>query len=207
MDTYEYKDARERTSIKFRFSADPLGGTTGTEFRMVPEDDSSPNTTSDYLEFMTHDYSSDSGDIAATLEVAIGANATSEAVVTATSVSGGKGVDISVPAGNLRTALSYLPDKNPVSIALLDSSQSVDDIDILKSEDTFQVTFNTSTNKIENIGNSQKSLPTSGKLVLVNVLKLASSAEGSTDEQYSGCLLYTSPSPRDGLLSRMPSSA
>ena len=26
-------------------------------------------------------------------------------------------------------------------------------------------------------------------------------------EVYRGCLLYTSPSPRDGLLSRMPSSA
>ena len=26
-------------------------------------------------------------------------------------------------------------------------------------------------------------------------------------DRYSGCLLYTSPSPRDGLLSRMPSSA
>ena len=26
-------------------------------------------------------------------------------------------------------------------------------------------------------------------------------------EQYGHCLLYTSPSPRDGLLSRMPSSA
>ena len=26
-------------------------------------------------------------------------------------------------------------------------------------------------------------------------------------EEMSGCLLYTSPSPRDGLLSRMPSSA
>ena len=25
--------------------------------------------------------------------------------------------------------------------------------------------------------------------------------------EFSGCLLYTSPSPRDGLLSRMPSSA
>ena len=25
--------------------------------------------------------------------------------------------------------------------------------------------------------------------------------------EYYGCLLYTSPSPRDGLLSRMPSSA
>ena len=29
----------------------------------------------------------------------------------------------------------------------------------------------------------------------------------SLAEQYNGCLLYTSPSPRDGLLSRMPSSA
>ena len=27
------------------------------------------------------------------------------------------------------------------------------------------------------------------------------------DTQYYPCLLYTSPSPRDGLLSRMPSSA
>ena len=27
------------------------------------------------------------------------------------------------------------------------------------------------------------------------------------DKQHSACLLYTSPSPRDGLLSRMPSSA
>ena len=26
-------------------------------------------------------------------------------------------------------------------------------------------------------------------------------------DMFSGCLLYTSPSPRDGLLSRMPSSA
>ena len=28
-----------------------------------------------------------------------------------------------------------------------------------------------------------------------------------TNGKYSTCLLYTSPSPRDGLLSRMPSSA
>ena len=32
-------------------------------------------------------------------------------------------------------------------------------------------------------------------------------AEGSALVGYYGCLLYTSPSPRDGLLSRMPSSA
>ena len=29
----------------------------------------------------------------------------------------------------------------------------------------------------------------------------------SSDNDYMTCLLYTSPSPRDGLLSRMPSSA
>ena len=28
-----------------------------------------------------------------------------------------------------------------------------------------------------------------------------------SEKQYLSCLLYTSPSPRDGLLSRMPSSA
>ena len=31
--------------------------------------------------------------------------------------------------------------------------------------------------------------------------------EGKIVMQLQGCLLYTSPSPRDGLLSRMPSSA
>ena len=31
--------------------------------------------------------------------------------------------------------------------------------------------------------------------------------EGSLSQGYQTCLLYTSPSPRDGLLSRMPSSA
>ena len=32
-------------------------------------------------------------------------------------------------------------------------------------------------------------------------------AKEKLGELFSGCLLYTSPSPRDGLLSRMPSSA
>ena len=31
--------------------------------------------------------------------------------------------------------------------------------------------------------------------------------QGRFDDPYRRCLLYTSPSPRDGLLSRMPSSA
>ena len=36
---------------------------------------------------------------------------------------------------------------------------------------------------------------------------LESKIEGLEDSLLSACLLYTSPSPRDGLLSRMPSSA
>ena len=32
-------------------------------------------------------------------------------------------------------------------------------------------------------------------------------AEGEDEDEDEDCLLYTSPSPRDGLLSRMPSSA
>mgnify|MGYP003303730670 CR=1 FL=1 len=42
------------------------------------------------------------------------------------------------------------------------------------------------------------------------VKKMISSYVGENSEfmrQYLSCLLYTSPSPRDGLLSRMPSSA
>ena len=40
-----------------------------------------------------------------------------------------------------------------------------------------------------------------GYLPGVNILN------GCSLVAYPGCLLYTSPSPRDGLLSRMPSSA
>ena len=50
------------------------------------------------------------------------------------------------------------------------------------------------------------SLETSRELFEADLLK--KSEQLPTDqEQYMFCLLYTSPSPRDGLLSRMPSSA
>ena len=51
--------------------------------------------------------------------------------------------------------------------------------------------------------------PGQRKLITVNsVKKTASELAGTmTAVLFSPCLLYTSPSPRDGLLSRMPSSA
>ena len=43
--------------------------------------------------------------------------------------------------------------------------------------------------------------------VNLNIVMFNNEIYGLTKGQYSPCLLYTSPSPRDGLLSRMPSSA
>ena len=42
---------------------------------------------------------------------------------------------------------------------------------------------------------------------LQRVVSEATKGEGKFKEAARTCLLYTSPSPRDGLLSRMPSSA
>ena len=51
-------------------------------------------------------------------------------------------------------------------------------------------------------------LPGAGKTTLANELAvLIKSKRLNADEIRKACLLYTSPSPRDGLLSRMPSSA
>ena len=41
----------------------------------------------------------------------------------------------------------------------------------------------------------------------INISKQKKGKKGKTITLIRGCLLYTSPSPRDGLLSRMPSSA
>ena len=62
---------------------------------------------------------------------------------------------------------------------------------------TWGTKTNTNLQVIEQIsgGFTQQALTSGGTVALT-------SSDGGT-----GCLLYTSPSPRDGLLSRMPSSA
>ena len=42
---------------------------------------------------------------------------------------------------------------------------------------------------------------------LSDTLKISGTAISKALDELENCLLYTSPSPRDGLLSRMPSSA
>ena len=49
-----------------------------------------------------------------------------------------------------------------------------------------------------------------GVNILADTVKVTLGPKGRNvvmDKSYGACLLYTSPSPRDGLLSRMPSSA
>ena len=45
------------------------------------------------------------------------------------------------------------------------------------------------------------------KKIATGLINLPINKSKFTKNKYKGCLLYTSPSPRDGLLSRMPSSA
>ena len=58
-------------------------------------------------------------------------------------------------------------------------------------------------------GTASVSMATTSSGNFDNAIKLGirNSADGNAMSFSGGCLLYTSPSPRDGLLSRMPSSA
>ena len=48
---------------------------------------------------------------------------------------------------------------------------------------------------------------TGGENITLGELSVAETGEMLSSQQYRICLLYTSPSPRDGATSRMPSSA
>ena len=62
--------------------------------------------------------------------------------------------------------------------------------------------------------NARYIMPTNGpdprphvEIVYADKVKYAGGAGDNGWDELQACLLYTSPSPRDGLLSRMPSSA
>ena len=57
------------------------------------------------------------------------------------------------------------------------------------------------------VANSYLTVPLSPLIKMVKVDQGADVADFYIVEHITDCLLYTSPSPRDGLLSRMPSSA
>ena len=55
--------------------------------------------------------------------------------------------------------------------------------------------------------NSKESIADVAPLSQIKVLAYREKGDWTLESKYNICLLYTSPSPRDGLLSRMPSSA
>ena len=87
-------------------------------------------------------------------------------------------------------------------VAILDAGESANDVDILNTTDVFQVTYNTSNNKIENMGNTQEGVANNGhagkKVVLVNAVKLNTSAEGTTNDKYVGQNIKVTRSLGDG---------
>ena len=58
-----------------------------------------------------------------------------------------------------------------------------------------------------NIKETKKNIIQAGQRAVDELIKVAKEPIVDSDDDISACLLYTSPSPRDGLLSRMPSSA
>ena len=74
-------------------------------------------------------------------------------------------------------------------------------IDIKNKTDVYKIVFRPSDEELSNdddFGSEFKMVPKSCKRVKIKIVSLRS---------IRTCLLYTSPSPRDATLSRMPSSA
>ena len=69
----------------------------------------------------------------------------------------------------------------------------------------FNIAFDDAHGIIDENGNEQLIFQTTGSAV--NQFDVTNAATGNAPDKPNTCLLYTSPSPRDGLLSRMPSSA
>ena len=71
---------------------------------------------------------------------------------------------------------------------------------------SFDDTNLSGSNPLDLSGNSNTGITTGATTGVSGLLSEGFSFDG-TNDYISTCLLYTSPSPRDGLLSRMPSSA
>ena len=71
---------------------------------------------------------------------------------------------------------------------------------------TFTENIHIQTKESNNFRNSGKSHKLTNNIQNENLFRYESKIKSDFDEIVP-CLLYTSPSPRDGLLSRMPSSA
>ena len=102
------------------------------------------------------------------------------------------------------TSGNLLPNAGVGTTNLQNSSGNVDGI----NGSTGWTTTGTTTFNNEIEANGTGTVSSNGSLVGITTEKQNGGQFTTTaDSLDGGCLLYTSPSPRDGLLSRMPSSA
>ena len=189
-----YTNAREEDITKFRFNKDPLINAsnvriTTTEFWIVK--DGQLSNANDKLLLSTWDAQSESGTIPGIVSSQFNGGLTStdanKLIVAANS--GGSGVDITVPSGDLRDVLTYSASNESVLISVLESTETPGTVDIEKTCTYIQPgSFDTSNNKLINIGNTQitDNLPAANDiLVVANAVKLANSAS-TVDDYYKG---------------------
>ena len=183
MEKSTYVNSRNENVIKFRFDKDPTGGK--KEFHIVK--DGIAGTSDDKLTLATWDYINATGTISGFISENIGTGA-NDAVLSDNS-GGDGGKDILIPAGTMRDVLIQNATNGAVQIALLDTNETPANISLEEGRSFYQVSFNTSTNKIENLlnNNSADVWANAKKIVIANAAKLDDNAAGgsnSYDDHY-----------------------
>ena len=87
------------------------------------------------------------------------------------------------------------------------SSEDTENSEVQATSDTQQEETSEETEAQEDNDSELNAEEKSFKKRYGDIRKHLASKEKEWQEKFEACLLYTSPSPRDGLLSRMPSSA
>jgi len=190
-----YTNAREEPITKFRFNKDPLINASNvrigtTEFWIVK--DGQLSSANDKLLLSTWDAQSESGTIPSIVSAQFNGDFTSsdanKLIVAANS--GGPGVDITVPDGDLKNILTHTATEESMLVSVLEAGETPGTVDIEKTCTYIQPgDYNTTTNKLTNIGNTQivDNLPdTNDILVVANAVKLANNTGSSVNNYYKG---------------------
>ena len=199
MDKTTYINGREETVTKLRFDKDPTGDK--TEFYILKDGVSAPSN--DRLTLVTHDFLNNSGTVSSNSTIsAVAGTGTSNAIVSNNSV--GPGIDILIPDTEMRQVCANAALTGSLLITCLKAGKTVSEKDIAKSQHYFQANFDTSTNKLINLGNQEASdfTPSTGDTIIIaNAVKLAGTAS-SVDDFYKGQKLALTRTNTDGSIEK-----
>ena len=201
MDKTTYINGREETITKLRFDKDPTGDK--KEFYILKDGVSAPSN--DRLTLVTYDFLSASGSSAGEFSEVIGTG-TNNAVISNNSA--GPGVDILIPSGDMRKVCAHAALTGSLLVTFLKSGESITDAGIAKTKNYYQASFDTSSNKLLNLGNTTDTdfIPAAGdKIIIANGVKLDDGAVGASnaqDDYYKGQNLELTRTNTDGSIEK-----